>query len=286
MTNPAYTKVENIRFLRNYLREIKNYPMLSREAEREIIAKAKRGDTRARSNLICANLRLVIRVATMYKGRGLDLMDLINEGNIGMIRAIQKFNPVKKVKFTSYAIWWIRQAIIQALFEKGRIVRLSAANELMIRHISRWARRNKQVIGGEYHTDSRQLGKSIGITGEFIEKLIIMDQRALSLDKPRSSEENECTLSDFIEDEQAENPSEKAYQNSLIRFIKESLQTLGPKERKVITLAFGLESNAVLNLRQMGDLLGISKERVRQIKEGSLKKLKKNAQYREYLKAA
>ncbi|MBF0433159.1 MAG: RNA polymerase sigma factor RpoD/SigA [Fibrobacteria bacterium] len=269
-----------------YIKEVLKYPRLTNEEEKQLLKFVKQGDEAAFNKLICANLRFVIKVAFMYKGQGLPITDLINEGNIGLIEAAKRFDADKKVKFTSYAVWWIRQSITQALFEKARMVRLSAANELKIRRIGKHNQDTRQMVGGGGQSvDSGKLAESMGVTKHHMDDLLKMNQRHVSLDAPCCTA-SDTSYVDSLSDNRTDYPDAEVMKNSLSEFISNSMLHLSKKERKVLQLCFGLNQIKRLNLREVGELLGLSKERIRQIKEGALEKMRDVKMPRDFLVAA
>jgi RNA polymerase primary sigma factor len=284
--NSIYTAMDNQDLFNSYIKDITGTRLLSKQEERALIHRVKRSNLSDRNKLICANLRIVIKVALMYANQGLPISDLINEGNIGLMTAVEKFDPSRKVRFTSYAIWWIRQAIVKALFEKGRTVRLSVANELAIRRIRKHKFEIEHLLLNEPAAGKSKKRQSASGVRTGLEKLIALDRRPLSLDAPTGNNSLYQNLMDKIPDTSVPNPASDVEHTSLLGFLNSSLNLLKPNERKVITYTFGLDSCQVMNLREIGDMLGLSKERVRQIKQIALRKLRNTIKDAKLLLAA
>jgi RNA polymerase primary sigma factor len=276
---------EDLPVYRRYIREIKKFPLLSKEEEIILFQKIKKKDRKAFNRVVCSNLRFVIKIALLYRGQGLSLNDLINEGNLGLMEAVKRFDLQKKVKFTSYAVWWIRHAIVQAIFEKARLVRISAQKELLLRRINKHASEGHYVAEGGHTIDARALSRKLGYSWEQMEKVLEMGQRHSSLYSPFSNDSNDL-LVDRLQDTDIEYPDESLDRRSFRNYLDKFLNSLKSMERKVIVLFFGLESNKVLNLREISEVMGISKERVRQIKESALDKLRQTKFRMDYLQAA
>ncbi len=264
---------EEYRLYHQYYNDVKKYPLLTREKEMFLVKECKKGSESAKNKLILSNLKFVIKIAFMYRGQGLPVPDLINEGNLGLIRAADRFNPDKKIKFTSYAVWWIRQAIVQAIFEKARLVRLSAANEQKIRQLKRFSKQSSQLSEKDAESDIRLLAEKSGQSKSLTHQLLIMNQKSVSLHTPLGGK-GKLTFADTIRTDDTQLPDWLADYNSVKGFLHEKLDTLNPKEKKVITMFFGLDSGKALSLTEIGDVIGLSKERVRQIKETALEKLR------------
>jgi len=255
-----------------YLNEVARYPLLSTAEERILLRKANEGHRGAMDRLVRANLRFVINIANMYKGQGLSIGELINEGNLGLMEATRRFDADQKIKFISYAVWWIRQSITRAISEKARMVRISAEKELVLRKLNRTPSRIKQVVGGTYVIDAQSLEGVTRYNAEQIEQILQMGVRTVSLDAP-TGEEGDTTLMDVIPTD-FENANEKSERRSERQELKKLFTQLNDQEREVLKLYFGLKGDYELNLQEIGRQMGLSKERVRQIKENALAHLR------------
>jgi RNA polymerase primary sigma factor len=260
---------ENV--LSMYLQEISRIPLLSREAEDEAARAAARGDKAARNRLANGNLRFVVNVAKKYQGKGLPLADLIGEGNIGLMMAVDHYDVDKGYHFISYAVWWIRQTILKALNEKARMIRLpqNRANELM--QIEK-ARRVVQ----EQQNDKREIEEIAGILEmdeELVEDLLNISRDMVSLELPVLAGRDSSVLSDFIEDEQYDSPDQKAMHSVLEDDIENILRTLDKKEAHVIRLRYGLGNYPAMSLKEIGDRFNLTKERIRQIEQKAMRRL-------------
>jgi RNA polymerase primary sigma factor len=264
---------EDFHLYKQYVKEIRKYPLLSREEELDLFERNAKGDSRAFRKLVCSNLRFVVKIALLYRGQGLSITDLINEGNVGLIESIRRYDPIKKVRFTSYAVWWIRHAIVQSVFEKARLVRISAQKELMLRRMKRFGPESKFVANGGQTIDAYALAKKMGFTEKQMEKILEMGQRHMSLSSPCGADSNDV-LMDKIEDSSIESPDEKIQNQSISSYVENNLNLLKPMEKKVLVFFFGLKANKFMNLREIAEVMGLSKERVRQLKESALEKLR------------
>src|SRR5712691_4897958 len=257
--------------LRLYLREISRYPLLSAAKESYLAERAERGDRDARNDLIAANLRLVVSIAKKYVGQGLPLEDLIGEGNIGLIRALTKFDYRKGFRFSTYATWWIKQAITRAILEGTRVVRLPVYIMEEVMRVKRTTRQLYQELGREPTPES--IADKLGMTPERVSELLIWAEKVFSLDAPLSEEE-ENTLGDIIEDVRERGPTEITDQQLLREEIRKVLGQLTIRERQVIELRFGLIDNHDHTLEEVGKKLKVTRERVRQIEERAIRKLR------------
>jgi RNA polymerase primary sigma factor len=269
--------------LRLYLREISRIPLLSAQRELDLAQRVERGDRVARNHLIEANLRLVVSIAKRYVGQGLSLEDLIGEGNIGLIRAVMKFDPSKGFRFSTYATWWIKQAITRSILEGTRTVRLPVYIMEEVMRVKRMTRQLYQDLGRE--PTVAQIGEGLGISGERVTELLVWAEKVFSLDAPLSDEE-ENSLSDLIEDHGAEGPEGKTDREMLREEVRRALSALTQREREVIELRFGLLDDHDHTLEEVGRRLKVTRERVRQIEERAIRKLRHPAASRllkEYL---
>lgn len=257
--------------LRLYLREISRIPLLSAASESRLAELAERGDRDARNHLIEANLRLVVSIAKKYVGQGLSLEDLIGEGNIGLIRAVTKFDYRKGFRFSTYATWWIKQAITRAILEGTRVVRLPVYIMEEVMRVKRTTRQLYQELGREPTPEI--IGERLGMTADRVSELLIWAEKVFSLDAPLSEEE-ENTLGDIIEDTRDRGPNEITDQQLLREEIRKVLGQLTQRERQVIELRFGLVDDHDHTLEEVGKKLKVTRERVRQIEERAIRKLR------------
>ncbi len=267
-----------------YLNDVSKYPLLTRTEEQELLARIARGDKRALDKLVTANLKFVINIANLYKGQGLDVNELVNEGNLGLIEAARRFDAGQKIKFISYAVWWIRQSITRAISEKARLVRISAEKELVLRRFNRLGGRTKQVVGGTQVIDADSLVGCSRYNAADIEKILQMGNRSVSLDTP-VGEDGDSNMVDIIPCD-GESPDAAVLENDRRERLQDLLETLSPQERKVIGLYYGLDADCEVNLLEIGQMIGLSKERVRQVKENALAKLRGLSDLRELTHAA
>ena len=255
-----------------YLNDISKYPLLTREQETLLLKKIRQGSREAMDMLVKANLRFVVNIANLYKGQGLEVGELISEGNMGLMEAARRFDPDQKIKFISYAVWWVRQNITRAIAEKGRMVRISAEKELVLRRFAKKGGKLRQVVGGSYVLDPESLAGVSKYKGEAIEKVLMMDNRAKSLDTP-VGEDGDATLGDTIASaSRTDKLAERKNRTDV--FEKVMQDNLTEQEHDILKLYFGLSMDADLNLKEVAPMVGLSKERVRQLKEAALAKLK------------
>lgn len=257
--------------LRLYLREISRIPLLTASRESHLAERAEQGDKDARNHLIEANLRLVVSIAKKYVGQGLSLEDLIGEGNIGLIRAVTKFDYRKGFRFSTYATWWIKQAITRSILEGTRVVRLPVYIMEEVMRVKRMTRQLYQELGREPNPEI--IGQRLGMTADRVSELLIWAEKVFSLDAPLSEEE-ENTLGDVIEDVRERGPMELTDQQLLREEIRKVLGQLTLRERQVIELRFGLVDDHDHTLEEVGKKLKVTRERVRQIEERAIRKLR------------
>lgn len=257
--------------LRLYLREIARIPLLAARDELILARRIKRDDRQARNGLIEANLRLVVHVAKRYVGQGMDLEDLIGEGNIGLIRAVSKFDPDKGFRFSTYAHWWIKQAISRSLLEGARAVRLPVYIMEEVMRIRRMTRNLYQEFGHEPSTE--EIATALGLTPTRVRELTVWAEKIYSLDAPLSDEE-ENTIGDIVPDEHSPTPTEEIERDLLRQEVRKVLDLLNPRERQVIELRFGLLDDRDCTLEEVGRRLKVTRERVRQIEERAIRKLR------------
>jgi RNA polymerase primary sigma factor len=255
-----------------YLREINRYPLLSREEEETLTRLAVAGDGEAREKLVRGNLRFVVAVAKRYGTRDIPLLDLINEGNIGLLKAVEHFDVNKGCHFISYAAWWVRQSILKALSEKSRMIRLpwNRANELV--HIERKRREHLAESAGA--TDLGRIAEELGMPEDHVHNLVKLSLAPLSLDAPVQGDSQYSLLGDLIYDTMEQSPEEAAVSRSLSDHIRDLLETLAPKEAEILALRFGLNGKKRLSLREIGRQYRLSRERVRQIEKKAITKLR------------
>ena len=257
--------------LRLYLREISRISLLSASRESSLAERVEQGDKEARNQLIEANLRLVVSIAKKYVGQGLSLEDLIGEGNIGLIRAVTKFDFRKGFRFSTYATWWIKQAITRAILEGTRTVRLPVYIMEEVMRVKRMTRQLYQELGREPTPEI--IGQRLSMTADRVSELLIWAEKVFSLDAPLSEEE-ENTLGDIIEDTRDRGPMEITDQQLLREEIRKVLNQLTTRERQVIELRFGLVDDHDHTLEEVGKKLKVTRERVRQIEERAIRKLR------------
>lgn len=264
-----------------YFREISKYPPLSIEEEKECIKRAKEGDKTAIEKLILSNLRFVVEIASKYRGMGVPLEDLINEGNIGLIKAVKHFKPEKGVKFLSYAIWWIRQSIMKALDEHSQLIRIPSDQKTKIRKIKKAEKEYLQKYGEI--PPIKVLSKITGIPEKEIEASYEIFQKEFSLDRPFTESEKR-TWEEIIEQKALPSPEEYYKKEHIKEKIKKAIEELSEKEKQIILLYFGIEDDNPRSLEEIGEIIGISRERVRQLKERALLKLKEKLSSPEVVK--
>ena len=257
--------------VRMYLKEIGRVPLLTAEEEVELARRMEAGDERARHRLEEANLRLVVSIAKRYVGRGMLFLDLIQEGNLGLLKAVEKFDYSKGYKFSTYATWWIRQAITRAIADQARTIRIPVH---MVETINKYIRISRQLLQ-ELGRDPtpEEVAKHMGLSTSRVREIMKIAQEPVSLETP-IGEEEDSHLGDFIEDEAALDPADAASMMLLKEQIADVLKTLAPREAEVLRLRFGLEDGRSRTLEEVGQSFGVTRERIRQIEAKALRKLR------------
>jgi RNA polymerase primary sigma factor len=260
-----------------YLEDIKNHPLLTRAEEAELARRIRDGDQLALEKLVRSNLRFVVSVAKKYQNLGMSLPDLICEGNVGLVRAAQKFDETKGVKFISYAVWWIRQAILKALAENSKTFRLPINRATTLNKISKKEAELTQKLGREPKPE--EVAAAMDMDVDEVRKLMNVSRRSLSLDAPLFEGE-EKTLFSYLSDDETLDPEEQTFESARIKEIRETLETLQPREAKIVKLYYGLDGNEPLTLREIGSIFNLSRERIRQIKERAIERLRHQSRAR------
>jgi RNA polymerase primary sigma factor len=256
-----------------YLQQIGRIKLLSSEEEYDIARRITEGDDKAKRQLVQANLRLVVSIAKKYIGRGLSFLDLIQEGNLGLIRAAEKFDYKRGFKFSTYATWWIQQAITRGIADKSRTIRLPVH---MIESIGKLKKVTRDFTHDEGRAPTKEeLSEKMGISLSKLRLVIKATQSTLSLETPVNTKDETSRLSDFLIDDSIESPDERVSQENLTSELEKILQTLRPRERDVLKLRFGLSDGNKRTLEEIGQLFGVSRERVRQIETRAINKLRK-----------
>ncbi|MGI6655157.1 MAG: RNA polymerase sigma factor RpoD [Christensenellales bacterium] len=257
--------------VRMYLKEIGKVPLLTAEQEVEIAKRMEAGDENAKRELAEANLRLVVSIAKRYVGRGMLFLDLIQEGNLGLIKAVEKFDYTKGYKFSTYATWWIRQAITRAIADQARTIRIPVHMVETINKLIRISRQLLQEYGRE--PTPEEIAKAMGISESKVREIIKIAQEPVSLETP-IGEEEDSHLGDFIQDEDAPAPAEAASNALMKELLWDVLDTLTPREAKVLRLRFGLDDGNPRTLEEVGKEFTVTRERIRQIEAKALRKLR------------
>ena len=257
--------------VRMYLREIGKIPLLTYEQELDLAQRILNGEEGAKQKLTESNLRLVVSIAKKYVGRGMLLLDLIQEGNMGLIKAVEKFDYTKGFKFSTYATWWIRQAITRAIADQARTIRIPVHMVETIHKVSRYQRQLLQELGRE--PTPEEIGEEMGLSAERVREIQKISQEPVSLETP-IGEEEDSHLGDFIPDEDASEPSEAASFSLLKEQLMEVLDTLTPREKKVLELRFGIVDGRTRTLEEVGKEFNVTRERIRQIEAKALRKLR------------
>ncbi len=260
--------------VRLYLREIGKIPLLKPDEELKLAYEVIAGKRHAKDKMAEANMRLVVSIAKRYVGRGLDLLDLIQEGNTGLLRAVEKFDPDKGFKFSTYATWWIRQAITRAIADQARTIRIPVHMVETINKLLRTQRRLTQELNRE--PTNEEIAKEMEIDVEKVEHIMKIKQDISSLDASVREDEEDSVLGDFIEDEDTVTPEESATGSLLKEHVKDMLGALSEREQKILRLRFGLEDGRSHTLEEVGQEFNVTRERIRQIEAKALAKLRKH----------
>lgn len=259
-----------------YLREIGQVPLIKQEEEVELAKRIEKGDETAREKMIKANLRLVVSIAKRYIGRSpnLTLLDLIQEGNIGLFKAVEKFDYRRGYKFSTYATWWIRQAVTRALADQARTIRIPVH---MVETISKYTQAKRRLLQDLSRKPlPEEIAAEMGIEIDKIRQIIKISQETVSLEAPVGENEEDSTLAEFIEDEKTILPSQSAAKKLLAEQIKKILIDLTPREQKILSLRFGLEDGVTHTLEEVGQKFGVTRERIRQIEAKALEKIREH----------
>lgn len=259
--------------LQLYMQQMGKYPMLSPEEERELAIKAKRGDKEALKKLVEGNLRFVVNIAKNFMGWGVPLTDLIAAGNLGLIEAAKRFDPEKNVKFISYAVWWIRQAIMQTIFQQTGAVRIPIKESLFIAKVKDTYEKLKEKLGRE--PTEEEIAKEVKTSVKKVKSALSIVRQPISLDMPLGEGgEEDFTLLDVLSKKGTEDVEKELFENTLKTELESMLNVLDEREREIIKLRYGLEGVEPKTLEEVGEMLNISRERVRQLEQRALKKLK------------
>jgi RNA polymerase primary sigma factor len=261
-----------IRSLDLYLHEINKTPLLTREEERALARRIHAGDKKALDALVKANLRFVVSIAKQYSNQGLSLEDLINEGNLGLIKAAHRFDEERGFKFISYAVWWIRQAMLQSLAEHSRIVRLPLNRAGTLYRIGKVSRQLDQELGRA--PSAEEIAARLNISIEEVEDTMVIANTHVSLDDPYSADKDDTALVDYLTDDTQAAPDEDTYVSALSDDLERALGTLSERERLILALYFGLGGDEPMTLEDIGKRLKLTRERIRQIKEKAIQRLR------------
>lgn len=262
--------------VRLYLREIGKIPLLTPEEEADLAQRIVKGDKKAKDKMVEANMRLVVSIAKRYGGRGLDFLDLIQEGNTGLLRAVDKFDPDKGFKFSTYATWWVRQAITRAIADQARTIRIPVHMVETINKVLRTTRKLTAELNRE--PTNEEIAAALDMEPEKIDYVMRIKQDIASLDASigREGDDEESVLGDFVEDEERDSPEESAANQILKEQLSEIIATLTDREQKIIRLRFGIGGGRPHTLEEVGAEFDVTRERIRQIEAKALSKLRKN----------
>ena len=267
-----------------YLREIGQTKLITPEEEIVLAKRIAQGDEQAREHMIKANLRLVVKIARDYEEYGLPLLDLINEGNIGLMKAVERFDPAKGAKLSTYAAWWIKQSIRRALANQSKTIRLPVHVGDRILHMRRASIKLQEILGRE-PTDE-ELARELDTTPARVTELRAASIRPASLDAPIGNEDDANRFGDLVQDETAENPYVELEEKANTELLRELVQTLAPREQRILRYRFGLTGDDEKTLEEIGEEFGVTRERIRQLQNAALAKLKKMIQKRESFRLA
>ena len=273
--------------VRLYLREIGKIPLLTSEEEADLAQRIVKGDKAAKDKMVESNMRLVVSIAKRYGGRGLDFLDLIQEGNTGLLRAVDKFDPEKGFKFSTYATWWVRQAITRAIADQARTIRIPVHMVETINKVLRTTRKLTAELNRE--PTNEEIAEELGMEPEKVDYVMRIKQDIASLDASvgREGDDEDSVLGDFVEDEERISPEDSAANQILKEQLSEIISTLTDREQKIIRLRFGIGGGRPHTLEEVGNEFDVTRERIRQIEAKALSKLRKNKETKklhEYLK--
>ena len=262
--------------VRLYLREIGKIPLLTPEEEADLARRIVKGDKKAKDKMVEANMRLVVSIAKRYGGRGLDFLDLIQEGNTGLLRAVEKFDPDKGFKFSTYATWWVRQAITRAIADQARTIRIPVHMVETINKVLRTTRKLTSELNRE--PTNEEIANALDMEPEKVDYVMRIKQDIASLDASvgRDGDDEDSVLGDFVEDEERDSPEEAASNQILKEQLSEIIATLTDREQKIIRLRFGIGGGRPHTLEEVGNEFDVTRERIRQIEAKALSKLRKN----------
>jgi RNA polymerase primary sigma factor len=275
----AHSNSGRNRSLDTYLRDVNRYPLLSREEEHQLALRTQGGDRAAEERLINSNLRFVVSVARRYVGQGLPIEDLINAGNLGLVKAARRFDPGRGFKFITYAVWWIRQSMLQSLAENSRLVRLPVNRINALQRISKASSHLDQELGRK--ATAEDIAQELDLPEVAVTGAIELDSVTLSLDD--AGDDDARGLVETLKDPRVADPAESMYQDELSEGIKDVLRSLNDREYTIMTLYFGLNGDEPLTLEEIGQQLGLTRERIRQIKEKAIEKLRHKSRARHLL---
>jgi RNA polymerase primary sigma factor len=255
-----------------YLQEVGRTPLLTREEETQLAWKIKKGNAKAREHMIKANLRLVVKIARDYESFGLPLLDLINEGNIGLMKGVERFDPANGAKFSTYGAWWIKQAIRRALANQSKTIRLPVHVVDKISHIRRTAMKLQEILGDE--PDDAQIADELGLSPARVRQYRQAAVAPMSLDTPMG-EDSDNSIGDIIADERADSPFQALAEKADATLLRQVLGKLSPREAAILALRFNLDGKGDSTLEDVGKKFGVTRERIRQIQEMALRKLRR-----------